>query len=163
MAAPEFVKDLLRRYYVGRTVAVPALAQREFGFGFESKIDYRHKSFASENEFNEFLRREAPLYASYSTARYSLPAARPMNRKGSLGTDLVFDLDKTYGEEHPDSHNEVICGKCLGRSREDALRFYEEFLLSDFGFSKDDVSVNFSGNKGFHFHVRTEGVQKLSA
>ncbi len=163
MAAQEFVKELLRRYYVGCEVAVPALAQREFGFGFESKIDYRHKAFASGREFNEFLRREAPLYASYSTARYSMPAARPMSRKGSLGTDLVFDLDKTYEAEHPEAHNAIACEKCLDRSKEDALRFLEEFLLNDFGFGKQDVSVNYSGSKGFHFHVRTEAVQQLSS
>ncbi len=159
----EPAKELFRRYYVARTLTVPALAQREFGFGFESKIDYRHKAFGSEGEFNDFMRREAPLYASYSTARYSLPAARPMPRKGSLGTDLVFDLDKTYESEHPDSHNAIACERCLSRSRDDALRFLEEFLIADFGFKKSDVAVNFSGNKGFHFHVRTAAVQPLSS
>ncbi len=165
MDAKAFAKECFSRYYASHAggISVPGLSQREFGFGWQEKIDYRHKAFAGERDFYDFLRLEAPLYASYSTARYSLPAARPMPAKGFLGADLAFDLDKTYEGEHPEKHGKIVCGNCLERSKEDALRFYEDFLLADFGFAKPEVSVNFSGNKGFHFHVRSEAVQQLSS
>lgn len=165
MDAKEFAKNCFRKYYAQHAdaISVPALGQREFGFGWQDKIDYRHKAFAGERDFREFLKLEAPLYASYSIARYSLPAGRPMQRKGFLGADLAFDLDKIYEDEHADRHNKIICDRCLSRSREDGLRFYEEFLSSDFGFAKSEVAVNFSGNKGFHFHVRTDAVQQLGS
>ncbi|MFH1056556.1 MAG: DNA primase small subunit domain-containing protein, partial [Candidatus Micrarchaeota archaeon] len=41
----------------------------------------------------------------------------------------------------------------------DAVKL-KEFLERDFGFK--NVSVNYSGNKGFHFHLRSENVRKLS-
>ncbi|MFH0922755.1 MAG: DNA primase small subunit domain-containing protein, partial [Candidatus Micrarchaeota archaeon] len=105
---------------------------------------------------------EAPLYASYSTAHYELPDARPMPRKNLLGADLVFDIDAPSRKtEHV--HNDLLCRICLDGVKSDALRLQEEFILGDFGFSQKDVQVNFSGQKGFHFHVRGESVQHLSA
>ncbi len=104
---------------------------------------------------------EAPLYVSYSTAYYELPAARPMEKKGFQGSDLAFDIDVQHTSE-PHSHNQIICPHCLERAREDALRLFEEFLCSDFGFSKKEVSTNYSGSKGFHLHVFGDAVRQLS-
>ncbi|MEK6924155.1 MAG: DNA primase small subunit domain-containing protein [Candidatus Micrarchaeota archaeon] len=161
----EFCKAAFASFYASpssRAIAVPDCASREFGVGFQDKIDYRHKAFASNDAFRDFLARDAPFYVSYSTARYRLPDAKPMPKKVFLGQDVVFDLDRQYPEEHPATHSKVFCLKCLERAREDALRFLEEFLLSDYGFSRGEVACNFSGSKGFHFHVRSPAVQQLS-
>ncbi len=37
----------------------------------------------------------------------------------------------------------------------------EEFLVPDFGFEKKDISVNFSGNRGYHVRVKNEEVLSL--
>lgn len=159
-----FCKEKFREHYAkSRIIAVPSISSREFGVGFVDKIDFRHKSFATSEQLTDFLARDAPFYVSYSTARYELPEAKPMGKKGFLGADLVFDLDRQYGEEHAENHNNVFCLLCLERARQDATRFLEEFLLGDFGFSKGDVSYNYSGSKGFHFHVRSDSVQQLSS
>ncbi len=160
-----FVRAKFREYYSGqgRHFQLPyEFTAREFGVGFEDKIDYRHKSFANENEVRDYLAREAPFYISYSTARYSLPGARPMEKKGFLGADIAFDLDKPKRQPEHD-HSAVMCEFCLEKTRDDALLFVEDFLLDDFGLSEKEVQTNFSGSKGYHFHVRTPDVQKLSS
>jgi len=158
----DFIRKQFGDYYAKNAVEIPDLRHREFGFGVEDKIDFRHKAFASQEDLNNYLAREAPLYASYSAAHYGLPEARPMQRKNFLGADLVFDIDApSQKTEH--AHNDLLCRVCLDAVKNDAIRLYEDFLLGDFGFSQKDVEVNFSGQKGFHFHVRGENVQQLSA
>ncbi|MFH0835008.1 MAG: DNA primase catalytic subunit PriS [Candidatus Micrarchaeota archaeon] len=137
------------------------VAKREFGFGWNSKIDQRHKSFPSPRELKEFLRRESPLYASYSVAYYQIPDARPMQRKGFLGAELAFDIDKPRVGEH--EHNGIICPVCLDAARQDALQLLEEYLLGDFGFSHSEITANFSGSKGYHLHVDSEAVRQLGS
>jgi DNA primase small subunit len=150
------------RYYSSVSLAPSELARREFGFGFAKKIDYRHKAFSSQRELSEFLRREAPFFVSYSAALYDLPAAKPMEKKGFKGADLVFDLDNSYLHEKHE-HNPLLCTYCLNRVRDDALALVERFLLGDFGFSRGEVSVNYSGSKGYHVHVCGEVARQLSS
>jgi DNA primase small subunit len=158
----EFIRKNFADYYSGAKIEIPDLRHREFGFGVEDKIDFRHKAFQSDEDLKNYLKNEAPLYASHSAAHYELPGARPMQRKNFLGADLVFDIDApSQKAEHV--HNDLFCRICLDNVKNDALRLQEEFLLGDFGFSKKDVEVNFSGQKGFHFHVRGDSVQHLSA
>jgi DNA primase small subunit len=79
-----------------------------------------------------------------------------MGEKGWLGSDLVFDLDAdhlpsvTLGE---DSYAQMLA-KC-----KDALLRLLDFLERDFGF--EDMTVTFSGGRGYHVHVRDEGVWDL--
>lgn len=158
----DFVVECLRNYYQTVEVTPPGVSQREFGFGWKDKIDYRHKSFLDGKALKEFFIKEVPLYASYSLARYEFPSARPMPKKKFIGADLVFDLDTSYENEKHD-HNTLLCNYCLQRVAQDALRLKEEFLVKDFGFSEKDVMTVFSGQKGFHIHVRSNSVQQLSS
>jgi DNA primase small subunit len=47
--------------------------------------------------------------------------------------------------------------------KEDAIRLVEEFLTSDFGIAKKDISLNFSGNRGYHIHVHDKGYQEIGS
>lgn len=161
-AESAWIRDRFKEYYSTHAPSPSELARREFGFGFERKIDYRHKAFAGPGALKEFLVREGPKYVSYSTAYYDLPAARPMENKGYRGADLVFDLDTTYAHE-PHPHQAFLCPYCLGRVKQDAQRLVEDFLVRDFGFNSSEVWVKFSGSKGYHVHVQTEAVRQLSA
>ena len=156
----EFISKTFREYYQRLDVTPPDVSRREFGFGWKDKIDYRHKCFVDGKQLKEFLVKETPLYASYSLARYEFPSARPMPKKNYLGCDLVFDLDTTY--QH-DSHNSLYCLYCMQHVSQDAIRLKEEFLVKDFGFSEKEILLVFSGQKGFHLHVRNHAVQQLSS
>ena len=156
-----YVRERISWFYSRFEAPPHDVAKREFGFGWNSKIDQRHKSFPSPKELREFLRRESPLYASHSVAYYQIPDARPMQRKGFLGAELAFDIDKPRTGEH--GHNGLVCPVCLEAARIDALQLQEEYLLGDFGFSHSEITANFSGSKGYHLHVDSESVRQLGS
>ena len=132
-------------------------SRREFGFGgWEKKIEFRHIRVKNEEELRARLVSEAPLYVSHSVGYYEFPDARPMARKNWLCADLVFDLD---AEGH--SCGKFTCGKCLDKVKGDAHQAHRGVPAADFGFSKQEISVNFSGSRGYHVHVRSESVVPL--
>lgn len=159
------IREKFKAYYSRHSPPLPLdFGQREFGFGFETKIDYRHKAFANKREFEEYFAVQAPLYASHSCAVYRYPDARPMEKKEWLGADLVFDFDAPrLPKEHYASkeHNALLCPRCLHAVLNDALQLTEEFLWGDFGLSKRDTILVYSGNKGYHVHVRSNAVRGL--
>ena len=153
-----FVQEKFSAFYSNHELSVPEIHRREFGFGIHKKIDFRHKAFRTAIELNAYLRQQPPLFASYSTALYEFPAARPMEKKVFLGSDLVFDIDKPT-RDFPHDHNDIFCVECFGRVKKDAVKILD-YLREDFGFK--GVAVNYSGNKGFHFHLRSGEVRGLS-
>ncbi len=134
-------------YYSKASFSIPEIEKREFGVGIEKKIDSRHIGFTSELEFRTFLVHNTPLYVSHSVAYYQLPRATPMERKNWLGADLVFDLDF-------ETESKYLSRPDFEKVRADTVRLVEEFLIPDFGVDEKLMSVNFSGNRGFHVHVR---------
>jgi DNA primase small subunit len=155
-----FIRDRFREFYLHHSVRVPFTAMREFGFGYEKKIDLRHKAFNSQKELQEYFTSRVPFYASYSAAYYEYPDARPMPKKNFLKAELVFDLDADTSHE---GHNQVVCRACLDAVKADISRLLEDFLFPDFGFTKDEVAVNFSGSKGYHVHVGSDKTVELSS
>ena len=94
----QFLRRMFSAYYARSLIPPPKLIERrEFGFilfGREGMV--RHLSFRSGDELNDFLRREAPLHAYFSSAYYEVPNAEDMDSKGWLGADLVFDIDADH-------------------------------------------------------------------
>ena len=124
---------------------------REFGIGeYGKKIVRRHISFSSREELNSFLKKEAPLFISYSLAFYKYPDLTPMEKKEMVGAEMVFEFD----EDCP-----FPTESCLESAKEKTLSLIS-FLEDTFGLKK--MSVNFSGNRGFHIHVFDEEVLDLS-
>ncbi|MFH1257414.1 MAG: DNA primase catalytic subunit PriS [Candidatus Micrarchaeota archaeon] len=155
----QLVMRKFREYYSHSLRPPSSLHMREFGFGFEKKIDFRHRAFSSDNELKAFFERETPLFASYSAAYYRYPAATPMEKKEYLGADLIFDLDANAEHE---GHNKLFCAYCLETVKQDTIRLVEDFLLDDFGFTKEEVKINFSGQKGYHIHLEEKKFRELS-
>lgn len=150
-----FIQEHVHAFYQKKVPLPPAVNQREFGFGWHNKIDYRHRAFVSSYEFEQFIRQEAPLFMSYSLAYYQHPDKQPMGEKIFQGADLVFDLDAA---KHDHVHQPVLCLQCLDDIHQQALRL-NDMLQDDFGFSPKLV---FSGQKGFHVHVQSPDVMDLS-
>lgn len=160
-----FATGLIREYYkASKSIAPDRADSREFGVGtFERKILYRHLHFPNENEFKKYIVEKAPPYISYSAAYYKRPDARPMENKGWLGAELVFDLDVTdmnltCQAEHGRSW---VCQVCLDSVKGETTKLIEDFLIPDFGFSGSELEINFSGNRGYHVHVKKESILKL--
>lgn len=148
-----FLRKKFKEYYSKNKIQAPKeIEQREFGTGtLDTKIKVRHKSFRTDMDLRNYLKREAPFYISYSSAYYEFPENQPMSTKNWLGADLIFDLDVDM---------DFLDSKKLERIKNETLNLMD-FLLSDFGFSKSDLEVNFSGGKGYHIHVLNEDVKCL--
>ena len=161
------VNGLISDFYKTATGLAPEkIAEREFGVGnFDVKISQRHMSFRNERELKDYLSANAVPYVSSSSAYYKFPAGRPMDRKGWMGSDLVFDLDVTDMDlpcqlKHGKSW---ICGICLDEVKKETLKLIYDFLIPDFGFSEKEMEVNFSGNRGYHVHVKNKDALTLDA
>jgi DNA primase small subunit len=79
-----------------------------------------------------------------------------MPKKNWLSSDLVFDLD---AEAH--SCGKFTCQSCFDGVKADGIKLIEDFLLPDFGLSRSEISVNFSGGRGYHVHVASEALSQL--
>jgi DNA primase small subunit len=153
----QFLQSRFGEYYKTYQPPIQKVEQREFGFGgWEKKIEFRHIAFKSPDELRQRLAREKPLFVSYSAAYYEFPDARPMPKKNWLGADLIFDLDAELHSCAP-----FICGECLEKIKAQTVKLIEDFLIPDFGFSKSEMIINFSGNRGYHVHVHSPAVYSL--
>ncbi|SFS06066.1 DNA primase small subunit [Halomicrobium zhouii] len=139
----------------------PDADAREWGFipwtDGPGETMVRHRSLLDLGEIGDFLERKRPRHVYFSAGRYQDPSAPSMDEKTWLSSDLVFDLDADHlpaVELGEDSYAEML-EKC-----KDALLCLLDFLENDFGF--DDLTVVFSGGRGYHVHVRDEGIQQLS-
>lgn len=141
----QLITKIFAAYYESADFQIPAIEQREFGIGNIKKIDARHLAFASVGEFRKYLCLNTPFFVSHSTAYYEFPGATPIQKKQWKGADLVFDLD-IHAEGKYGAY-----GK-LGEAKTDLGRLVNDFLKNDFGCR--DVTAVFSGNRGYHVHVR---------
>ena len=159
------ISNLISNYYSKAEDIYPErISEHEFGVGdFESKIRTRHISFENKKTFKEYLIKKSPPFISCSTAFYKHPSFRPMENKEWLGSELVFDLDATDMKlPCQSSHgNSWVCETCLSSVKEETIKLIEEFLIPDFGFSKDEIELNFSGNRGYHVHIKKESTFSL--
>ena len=184
-----FVQKYFKQYYLGKPeVYIPErLPEREFGyFTFRERMMVRHLSFNSAEELLDLLGEKAPLHVYHSSAFYRYPRA-PMEEKGWLGSELVFDIDADHletrcGKSHDfkvcgncleafpaDAERcprcggqlekvEWVCGDCLEAARSEARKLLE-ILESDLGFRR--IRLAFSGNRGYHVAVSDEEILDL--
>ena len=140
------VLKIFSKYYANAELAVLNCEQREFGVGNIKKIDYRHLAFPRLQDLQAYLTNNTPLFVSHSTAYYKFPDATPIEKKEFIEADVVFDLDL-----HAEKFDVY---KQLPIVKQEAQRLVEDFLLRDFGLEKKDLLIVFSGNRGYHVHIR---------
>ena len=148
------ILSIFSRYYETAPIDITNIENREFGIGINKKIDIRHLSFRSNQKFKSYLAQNTPFYVSHSVSQYLFPEASPIERKNWQGGDLVFDLDL-----HAEGKYEVY-GKLDG-IKQDTIRLMEDFVISDFGIKREEIKFVFSGNRGYHIHVRNKDLFDL--
>ncbi len=150
-------------YQNSRLTLPPELARREWGFIFFDEmlevVMRRHKAFSGEGETFEYLRSMVPAHVYHSAAYYQFPGAATMKEKQWQGADLIFDLDADHlpSDVRGKSYKEM-----LDAVKAETVKLLD-FLLDDFGFSEDKVSIVFSGGRGYHIHVRDPRVLSLES
>jgi len=124
----------------------------------ESTTMVRHQSIYDLGDVGDFLAREAPRHVYFSAAHYDDPGAKSMDEKGWRGADLVFDLD---ADHLPGVDPEATTYAEMLAACKDALSRLLDLLEDDFGF--EDLTVVFSGGRGYHVHVRDDGLAALDS
>ncbi|MFH0970193.1 MAG: DNA primase small subunit domain-containing protein [Candidatus Diapherotrites archaeon] len=185
-----WMKGLFQSYYHSHPVNPPYdVSRREFGHGSFKKIDTRHLSFDTTAEFNAFLQNVSPLYISASASQFLNPSAQPISSKGLIGSDLIYEFDaddipspckeihdswkcvqcaavgKGHVKKcpycgHGTQLDEWVCSSCLSSTKEQTFSLLN-VLQDDFGFTSNDLRINFSGSKGYHVHVSSPSIFSL--
>jgi len=118
----------------------------------------RHQSLYDLGDVDTFFADNAPRHAYFSAARYDSPGAATMGQKGWRNADLVFDLD---ADHLPGVDPETTAYPEMLEACKEALLRLLDFVDDDFSF--DEVTVVFSGGRGYHVHVRDESVRELDS
>ncbi len=149
-----FIREIFAEYYKTAEIRIPAIEKREFGIGNKKKIEARHLCFADISDFRNYLCNNTPMFVSHSTAYYEFPGATPIQKKQWKGADLVFDLDIHVAGKYGAYAK-------LESMKHEVNRLVDDFLINDFGISKEHIAVVFSGNRGYHVHVRDPAYLQL--
>ena len=56
-----------------------------------------------------------------------------------------------------------MCEECLTKSKDEAVKIIENFLIPDMGISKNDLLVVFSGHRGYHIHAFAPEIHTLGS
>lgn len=189
-----FIKQAFLQYYhkhKERVALPPDFQSREFAFlAFGERFMTRHRAVRTHDELFSMIDAFAPSDIYYSTAYYSKPMEE-MERKGWLGSDLVFDVDADHIETSCKVvHDMWTCTSCrltkagkvppqcpnCGKTKFDERTWFCEeclnaakkevlklvnFLTRDFGMPEEEMHIFFSGHRGYHLHVRSGEVRKL--
>ena len=179
-----FLRLSYKEYYFRGTEKIEfpeEVKAREFGYMPFGGGMIRHLSFKSEGEALAEILKQSPSSVYCSNARYESPT-RPIEEKGWLGAELIFDIDATdiptaCKKDHdlwycenchasgklprpakcpkcggPSVEFHGTCETCLDAAKEHAARVIN-FLSEDFGVDSETIRVYFSGNRGYHLHV----------
>jgi len=195
-ASREFVYQKFSEFYRDPENAVPAPPlphQREFGYlTFKEKFMVRHRRFEQIANFRAVLADTVPSDVYHSCAYYLNPDF-DMDKKGWIGSDIVFDIDADHIPTSCNKiHDEFRCAKCgfEGRgitpeecpccggtkfetkiwacdqciqSAREEAAKLLDMLENDFGFAQNEIRVFFSGHRGYHVHIESEVVRSLDA
>ncbi|MGB6441837.1 MAG: DNA primase small subunit domain-containing protein, partial [Thermoplasmata archaeon] len=158
----DWAKGVFGRYYRTAPIEPPdRLTRREFAaFPFATETFMRrHATLRTPAEFRAFLAGEVPRHVYYSSAYYRHPAEPTMSAKEWLGADLIFDLDSDHlrGAETLDYAGQLR----LVKRR--LVQLVDDFLFRDFGVDPASTALVFSGGRGYHVHVRAEGLISLTS
>ncbi|AEF96700.1 DNA primase catalytic subunit PriS [Methanotorris igneus] len=153
------IQNLYKEYYSyaikNDLLEVPeGIEYREFGYGYFKKVDNRNISFKDEEEYKNWVLKNAPFHLYKSLSYMEFPdKSGGANKKKVFRREIAFDIDvhKTNKCRHSD---DWVCDKCLNAAKEQAIYLIEEFLMPDFGLSKEDLQIAFSGNRGYHIYIK---------
>jgi DNA primase small subunit len=82
-----------------------------------------------------------------------------MEEKKWLGADLIFDLDA----DHIPGAQNLSYPEMLAKVKEEMIRLLDDFILGDLGFKEEDITVVFSGGRGYHAHVHDARLVSLKS
>lgn len=190
LKAEDYLTSKIKEYYEKTFLEIENISQYEFGYGiYNRKIANRNIQFKDNYDLNEFLRNKVPFYVSKSLAKYESPDATPTTAKNMLESSFMFEFDAddiptackkihdfwycekcgAEGKGHitkcPECGfktklSEWICDKCLDATKKQTKRLIKT-LIDELGFEEKDLSINFSGHKGYHIYMSADNIKHL--
>lgn len=189
----KFLEDAFKKYYFDHfdLIHTPKNPEmREFGYQKFNSGMTRHISLRSDKELHLLLMKNIPSDVYCSNARYSFPNL-PMAEKDWQNADLIFDIDakdlhlpcrinhtikkcNTCDSvfSNLDSCPEckatkfdtasVLCNDCIAGAKKEVEKLIT-VLTGDLGIKKENITVYYSGNEGFHIHVSSSEYEKLDS
>ncbi len=188
-----FVEASMKEYYFANfeQIHVPSrVTEREFGYQkFDSGM-IRHLTIKNDKDLHLLLMTQVPSDVYCSNAYYSFPNL-PMSEKDWKEADLIFDIDAKdlklpCRNNHTcfkcnSCHNiniqtskcvkcdsdkfdliSVACPNCISEAKKEVKKLVQ-VLTEDLAISKENMHVYFSGNEGFHVHVKNSEYQILDS
>ena len=189
----KFLEDAFKKYYFDhfdliRTPKNPEM--REFGYQKFNSGMTRHISLKSDKELHLMLMKNIPSDVYCSNARYSFPNL-PMAEKDWQNADLIFDIDAkdlhlpcrtnhtakkcttcncifSNAEICPQCSStksettSVMCNDCIAGAKNEVTKLIS-ILTVDLGITRENITVYYSGNEGFHIHVTTPEYESLDS
>lgn len=151
-----FVKNMFWRYYQTKPIDIKDVDKHEIAmFTFKSSSMVRHIGFKSMVDFYRYIIANVPLHLYYSVSEYENPTANIMSNKKRIRTKLVFDIDADHIASEVTSYSEQLD---IAKRK---TRYLIKILLDDFGFNPDNITIVFSGGRGYHVYVNDASVYKL--
>jgi DNA primase small subunit len=164
-------------------INVPArLSEREIGYlTFSPEMMIRNLKIKNEGELSALILHEAPKAIYYSSAYYDDPSYA-INSRVWKGADLIFDIDldhlpkveglmeilffcndcRTFFSNakknctncgsHKIEEIKIATKKGLEYCKQEIVKL-SDVLIRDFGLSKNDLKIYFSGKRGYHLAV----------
>jgi DNA primase small subunit len=196
VSSRDFVYSKFQEFYNDPSAVIPAptsFEQREFAYMlFRERFMVRHRRFENMQAFKNVLANNVFSDVYHSCAYYEKPDLE-MDKKGWLGSDLVFDIDADHIPTLCGKiHDEWTCKKCefsgkgiipcecpICGSDKFSVKTWVcdsciestrvetakliDMLTKDFGFAVNELHVFFSGHRGYHVHVEDEAVHSIDA
>ena len=139
-------KKLFQEHYAKNPLVLHRIERREIAlqpWGSPGP-NLRNKYCVNTDELHNYLRNKGNIAGVFASTGYFLdPNEKDTNKRGYLGHDLVFDIDFQL-EGSRAEWMEDICENTYQVVR---------ILVDTFGFRKSQMTLEFSGNKGFHLFV----------
>jgi len=148
------IKQLRKAHYESAEILIDRIERREIAFARDGgSLSDRANSFATVEELSKYLQSALSVNSVYSSIAYfEDPNVYAINKRGTMGADLAFDVDM----EPTGSRLDWMFDVCAITS-EVVTR-----LSDDLGFKREEMTLDFSGGKGFHITINNPSYRDLS-
>jgi len=153
------LKELKEEHYKTAKLNIDRIERREVSFQCKpwakaSVYWKRAQYFQSVEKLREALIENAEDYIGIfaSVSKYQDPQIPAPSKRGLMSSDLIIDVDMKAEGSRLDWMHEVCSATASVLS----------VLKNTFGISEDDMTLEFSGNKGFHITITDQRYTTMS-
>lgn len=148
-------QQLYAEHYSKVDFDIPDIQRREIAYQPWTALGpiWRNQHYNNNEDFKSYISNNDRISAIFVSVSHYLDPQAPMNKRGYLRSDLVFDVDLPLEGSRYDWMYDA-CAATL-----DLIKV----LIHDLGIDEDKLLIDFSGSKGFHITVDDEKYRNLDS